>query len=188
MYVIPILTYGAPVWFTGTRQKGLINMLQTAQNEGIRKITGVFRTTPTVVSKNMIGIAPIKYLLPRILHSFHNRMIATNPHHILHTILTEDQCTYWRHTPPTNLTSLLQDLEPSTYNPIPPQPWTPSNASFSSPNPTSQITVLFYVPSTVDNTYVIHLASRTHLVFTLLRSFTGPDHIQALGLAVLSAL
>jgi hypothetical protein len=73
MYVIPILTYGAPVWFTGHRQKGLIKTLQIAQNEGIRKITGVFRTTPTSMVENMIGIAPIKYLLPRIIHSFRNR-------------------------------------------------------------------------------------------------------------------
>ena len=36
--------------------------------------------------------------------------------------------------------------------------------------------------------FVTHLASRTHLVFTLLRSFPGRDHIQALGLAILSAL
>ena len=115
MYVIPILTYGTPVWFTGANQKGLINTLQTAQNDGIRKITGVFRTTPTAVSENMIGISPIKFLLPRILHSFRNRMIATNPHHILHTILTDDRFSYWRVTPATNLTSLLRDLAPSTY-------------------------------------------------------------------------
>ena len=98
MYVIPILTYGAEVWYTGHRQKHLVNMLQVAQNEGIRKITGVFRTTPTVVSENMIGIAPIKFVLSRSLHSFRNRMSATNPHHILHSILTEDRCTYWHVT------------------------------------------------------------------------------------------
>ena len=122
MYVIPILTYGAPVWYTGISQKGLINTLQTAQNEGIRKITGVFQTTPTVVTENMIGIAPIKYLLSRIIHFFRNRLIATNPHHILHTILTDDQCCYWRSNPPTNLSSLLQGLEPSTYSHTPYQP------------------------------------------------------------------
>ena len=159
-----------------------------AQNKGIRKITGVFRTTPTAITENMIGIAPIKYLLPRILHSFRNRMTATNPHHILHTLLTEDQCAYWRVTPPTNLTSLLHDLGPSTDTPISPIPWASHNVSFSSPYPPPQSTTLFYVPSTVDDTHVIHLASRTHLVFTLLRSFTSLDHTQALGMAVLSAL
>ena len=110
MYVIPILTYGAPVWYTGISQKGLINTLQTAQNEGVRKITGIFRTTPTAVSENMLGLAPIKSLLPRIIHSFRNRMIATNPRHILHSILTTDQCLYSCTHPPTILSSLLYQL------------------------------------------------------------------------------
>ena len=188
MYVIPILTYGAPVWYTGISQKGLINMLQVAQNEGIRKITGVFRTTPTAITENMIGIAPIKYLLPRIIHSFRNRLIATNPNHILHSILTDDQCRYWRSDPTTNLTSLLQGLDHSTYAHTPSQPWRPNNVSFIPLIPPPQTTVLYYVPSTVNNTAVIHVTSRTYTVFTLLRSFTGTDHTQALGLAILSSL
>ena len=188
MYVIPILTYGAPVWYTGISQKGLINMLQTAQNKGIPKITGVFRTTPAAVTENMIGIAPIKYLLPRVIHSFRNRLIATNPHHILHTVLTDDQCHYWRSTPPTNLSLLLHGLEPSTYSHTPYQPWKPTNVSFTSPIPHPQTTVLYYIPSTVDNSYIIHVTSRTHTVYTLLRSFIGTDHTQALGLAILSSL
>ena len=188
MYVIPILTYGAPVWFTGIRQKGLINTLQTAQNEGIRKITGVFRTTPTAVSENMIGIAPIKYLLPRILHSFRNRLSATNPYHILHNITVTDQCVYWRLTPPTNLTALLHNLPPSSYTPILSYPWNPSNVSFSSPIPPPGTTTLYYIPSSVDNTHIIFLSSRIHSVFTLLRAFTGTDHIQALGRTILAAL
>ena len=188
MYVIPILTYGAEVWFTGHRQKHLVNMLQVAQNEGIRKITGVFRTTPTIVSENMIGIAPIKFALSRSLHSFRNRMSATNPHHILLSILTEDQCTYWRITPPTNLSSLLHNLTPSTYVHPSYSPWSPSNLSFAPHNPSTQSTVLYYVPSTVESAYVIHVASKTHTTYKLLRSFIGTDHIQALGLAIASTI
>ena len=188
MYIIPILTYGAPVWYTGVSQKGLINTLQTAQNEGIRKITGVFRTTPTSITENMIGIAPIKYLLPRIIHSFRNCLIATNPKHILHSILTDDQCRYWRFEPTTNLTLLLQGLDQSTYAHTPPQPWRPNNVSFTPLIPPPQTTVLYYIPSSTNNTAIIHVTSRTHSVYTLLRSFTGSDHIQALGLAILSSL
>ena len=188
MYVIPILTYGAEVWYTGHRQKHLVNMLQVAQNEGIRKITGVFRTTPTAVSENMIGIAPIKFVLSRSLHSFCNRMSATNPHHILHSILTDDQCTYWRITPPTNLSSLLHNLTPSTYVHPSHSPWAPPNLSFAPHYPPAQSTVLFYVPSTVENSYVIHVASKTHHTYKLLRSFIGTDHVQALGLAIASTL
>ena len=188
MYVIPILTYGAEVWYTGHRQKHLVNTLQVAQNEGIRKITGVFRTTPTAVSENMIGIAPIKFVLSRSLHSFRIRMSATNPHHILHSILTGDQCTYWRITPPTNLSALLHNLAPSTYAHPLHSPWTPPNLSFAPRIPSPESTVLYYVPSTVDNSYVIHVASRTHFTYKLLRSFIGTDHTQALGIAVASSL
>ena len=188
MYVIPILTYGAEVWYTGHRQKHLVNMLQVAQNEGIRKITGVFRTTPTAISENMIGIAPIKFVLSRSLHSFRNRMSTTNPHHILHSILTEDQCTYWHVTPPTNLSSLLHNLTPSTYVHPPHSSWSPPNLSFAPHNPLTQSTVLYYVPSTVENSYIIHVASKTHSTYKLLRSFIGTDHIQALGLAIASTL
>ena len=189
MYVIPILKYGAPVWYTGVSQKGLINTLQTAQNEGIRKITGVFRTTPTIITENMIGIAPIKYLLPRIIHSFRNRITATNPHHILRSILTDDQCHYWRSEPSTNLSLLLQGIGPSTYSHIPHQPWKPANVSFISLIPPPNITVLYYIPSTVkDNIPVIHVASRIHETYTLLHSFTGSNHTQALSLAILSTL
>ena len=152
MYVIPILTYGVPVWYTGVSQKGLINTLQVAQNEGIRKITGVFRTTPTAITENMIGIAPIKYLLPRIIHSFCNRLIATNPNHILHSILTDDQCRYWRSDPITNLTSLLKGLDHSTYAHTPPQPWSPSNVSFVSLTPPPPHKPLHYTMSRVQST------------------------------------
>ena len=188
MYIIPILTYGVPVWYTGTSQKGLINTLQTAQNEGVRKISGIFRTTPTSVSENMLGIAPIKFLLPRILHSFRNRMTSTNPHHILLSILTSDQCLYSRVNPPTTLSSLLENLDPSTYALTPYKPWSPSNVSFVSSTPPTHTTALYYIPSSIDNHNVIYLASKTHTIFKLLRSFTGIDHTQALGRAVLSAL
>ena len=136
----------------------------------------------------MIGIAPIKFVLSRSLHSFRNRMSATNPHHVLHSILTDDQCTYWRVTPPTNLSSLLHGLAPSTYVHPPRSPWTPPNLSFTPQHPSTQSTVLYYVPSTVENTYVVHVASRTHSTYKLLQTFIGMDHIQALGLAIASTL
>ncbi len=44
--IISVLTYGAPVWYTGIKQKGLVAHMQVAQNEGLRKLTGVFKTTP----------------------------------------------------------------------------------------------------------------------------------------------
>jgi hypothetical protein len=56
--VIPVLTYGAQVWYTGVGQKGLVQHLQVAQNKGIHKITSTFRTLPVEPLHNMTGIPP----------------------------------------------------------------------------------------------------------------------------------
>jgi len=61
--IIPVLTYGAPVWYTGVKQQGLLKRLAIAQNEGLHKITGTFRTTPVEPLHNMTGIPPIPYLM-----------------------------------------------------------------------------------------------------------------------------
>jgi hypothetical protein len=68
--VIPVLTYEAQVWYTGINQKGLVNHLQVAQNEGIHKITGTFCITPTEPLHNLTGIPPISYVLSKLIHSY----------------------------------------------------------------------------------------------------------------------
>jgi hypothetical protein len=93
--VIPVLTYGAQVWYTGHNQKGLVHKLQVAQNEGIRKIAGVFKTTPIDPLHNLLGILPISYLLPKLMHTYTLRLQGLPPNAKVHTILTSDQCQYW---------------------------------------------------------------------------------------------
>jgi hypothetical protein len=61
--VIPTLTYGAQVWYTGIGQKGLLHKMQVAQNERICKITGVFRMTPVEPLHNLMGVPPIPYCI-----------------------------------------------------------------------------------------------------------------------------
>jgi hypothetical protein len=193
-YAVPILTYGAPVWFTGLRQKGLINTLQVAQNEGIRKILGVFRTTPTEVSENMIGIAPMKYLLPRITESYSNRLAATNPHHLFHSIQRFDQCTYAapHFVPHTTLTVIQHSLHDNTFVPPLPFTWSHPNVTLFSPptiSPPPKQPSLYYIPSTHDSNPIIHITSKsTNNVFTLLHTVHGLDHIHALGIAVTLSL
>jgi len=72
--MIPVLMYGASVWYTGVRQKGLIHCLQVAQNDGIHKITGVFHTMPTEPLHNMTGIPPLSYILPKLMHTYSLRL------------------------------------------------------------------------------------------------------------------
>ena len=120
--VIPILTYGAQVWYTGISQKGLIQRLQTAQNEGIRKITGTFCTSPVEPLHNMTGIPPLSHVMNKLMHSYFIRLRAMPTHAKVQSIITDDQCRYWPTyvKPPTNLTWALQGLEDSTYRPVDP--------------------------------------------------------------------
>jgi hypothetical protein len=117
--VIPTLTYGVPVWYTGKRQKGLINRMQIAQNEGLRKMTGVFRTTPVEPLHNLTRVPPISYVLDKLILSYSQRLEGLPPQCKTRTIITADQCRYWPAyvQPPTNLARVSQNLGPPTYHP-----------------------------------------------------------------------
>jgi hypothetical protein len=103
--VIPVLTYGAQVWYTGHNQKGLVHKLQVAQNEGVRKIAGVFKTTPIKPLHNLLGIPPISYVLSKLMHAYSLRLQGLPPNAKVRTVLLTDQCHYWPEyiNPPTNL-------------------------------------------------------------------------------------
>ena len=90
--VIPTLTYGAQVWYTGIGQKSLLQKMQVAQNEGIRKITGVFRTTPVEPLHNLTGIPPISYVLPKLIQSYSNRLTGMTLDAKVRKVLTNDWC------------------------------------------------------------------------------------------------
>ena len=117
--IIPAMTYRAPVWYTGVRQKGLEKCLTTAQNEGICKMLGVFKTTPCEPLHNLTGIPPIPYLLTHLLDSFVRRLRAMPPHALVRTVLETNRCHVWPSylTPPTNLTSASANIGASTYRP-----------------------------------------------------------------------
>ena len=103
--IIPTLTYGAALWFSGSGQKGLVGPLQVAQNDAIRKMCGVFRTTPTAPLHHVANILPITYRLRAARDQFLARMRSLPPSHILlslppHIITCRDPI-------PTSLTSVL---------------------------------------------------------------------------------
>jgi hypothetical protein len=103
--VIPTLTYGAQVWYTGVQQKCLLNRLQITQNEGIRKMTGVFRTTPIEPLHNLTCIPPIPYLMDKLMHAYAHRLQDLPSSAQVRMILTTNQCRYWPEyvNPITNL-------------------------------------------------------------------------------------
>jgi hypothetical protein len=61
--VIPALLYAAAVYYTGNRQLYLVNILQKAQNQGIRWVLGLFKMTPTREMHHLASIPPIQYQL-----------------------------------------------------------------------------------------------------------------------------
>jgi hypothetical protein len=64
--VIPVLTYSCVVWHTGIWQKGLVQILQVAQNVGVRWLTGTFRTVPVEEAGHLASIPPIKFVLEKL--------------------------------------------------------------------------------------------------------------------------
>ena len=120
--VILVMTYRVPVWYKGVGQKGLANLLQTAQNEGICKLLGVFKTTPIEPLHNLTGIPPIPYLLDKILNAYTHRLRAMPPNALVRTVLETDRCRIWPDyfNPPTNLHTLSVNIGTPTYRPIGP--------------------------------------------------------------------
>jgi len=64
------MTYGSPIWYTGKGQGSLVQKLQTAQNEGIHYMTGVFRTTLVDALHNLMRILPLNNVLAKLTHAY----------------------------------------------------------------------------------------------------------------------
>lgn len=65
--VLPVLTFGAAVWYTGIRQKAHTKRLQLAQNSTLQHISGCFQTTPLDPIHHITSILPIDIYLDRLL-------------------------------------------------------------------------------------------------------------------------
>ena len=103
--IIPTLTYGAALWYTGIAQKSLTGPLQVAQNNALRKMCGVFRTTPVEPLHHVANILPISYRLCIARDRFIAHMKTLPPSHLLLTINTR---TTRRHPSiPTSLSAVL---------------------------------------------------------------------------------
>jgi hypothetical protein len=89
--VIPILTYGIAAWHPlhGTK-KGLISILQVAQNDALRKMSGCFRTTPIDPLHNLMAIPPIDFTARKLVRSYADRLSRLPPFHLVHTVTTHN--------------------------------------------------------------------------------------------------
>ena len=83
--VLPVLTYGLPLYASRIR-KGAVKVLQVAQNAALRKICGVFKTTPVEPLPYMSAILPMSVYIPMALAKFEDRLSRLPPTHMLRTL------------------------------------------------------------------------------------------------------
>src|ERR1700730_9599986 len=89
--VVPILTYGAPVWHPETgHHPSLSHPLQVAQNDALCKMSGCFCMTPIDPLHSLSAIPPIDYTLRKLVRSYGDHLQWLPQTHLIHTILTHN--------------------------------------------------------------------------------------------------
>jgi len=112
--ILPILTYGFPLYSSQSRIKGVLDILQVAQNDAVQKIAGCFKTTPIIPLHYLITIPPIKHTIKKLTSQFKIRVANLPPTHLLRTITTFNPAADWHLStnPDTALTCLLPPHPP----------------------------------------------------------------------------
>ena len=64
--ILPILTYGLPLYTNNPCIKGLIKTLQVAQNEIVRKMSSTFKTSPIIPLHDLISIPPLHLTIRKL--------------------------------------------------------------------------------------------------------------------------
>jgi hypothetical protein len=114
--VIPVLTYGAPIWATGTHIKRLIHIAQVAQNDALRRISGCFRTTPMEPLHYLLAILPLKLTLDKLTRSFSDRLKRLPPSHALRALPSHNPAACWPDFQ-SRVPSALLTLMPTSFPP-----------------------------------------------------------------------
>ena len=113
--IIPVLTYGSPLW-AQKPTKSLLKLVHVAQNDALRRISGCFRTTPTPPLTHLLAILPIEYTLGQLVRSFGDCLHRLPPSHSLRTITSSDPNSLWGDPSiPTSLSCLLPPTPPPHY-------------------------------------------------------------------------
>jgi hypothetical protein len=140
--ILPVLTYAFPAWFTPSTTKKVLNILQVAQNDAIRKISGWFCTMPILPLHHLVAILPIKFTLQKLCNSFGDRLLRLPPSSQLISLRFSNPAAYWRieMIPSTTLTLLpLPQQTPFSFPSHPSQPtWSHERVSISYTRPTKQ--------------------------------------------------
>ncbi|CDO77106.1 hypothetical protein BN946_scf184592.g1, partial [Trametes cinnabarina] len=81
--VLPLLTYGAQVWFRPKGMKTLMKPLVAAEHRALRWITGTFRTTPIGAMQAFAGILPLHLHCKKLQERYFLRIHTLPRHHPL---------------------------------------------------------------------------------------------------------
>ena len=105
--VLPVLTYGAPLWARLPHNSSLIKLAQTAQNDALWHMAGVFKTTLVEPLHFLTAVLPFKYTLTKLGNSAADRLSRLPPSHLLQSPC--NQAMSWPDfiQSPTPLTRLL---------------------------------------------------------------------------------
>jgi hypothetical protein len=85
--VLPMMTYGSPVWWKGTKRQATI--LETVQNKALRQITGAFSTTPIRAMEIEASIPPITHYLDYVNRRTAIRFLRLPPSHPIYVRLPQ---------------------------------------------------------------------------------------------------
>lgn len=77
--VIPVIDFGAEIWWRAERQTSMINKLQVLQNIALRDILGSYRTSPTAAMEAEAAIAPVALRLTHLQRKHALRILALPP-------------------------------------------------------------------------------------------------------------
>jgi len=119
--ILPVLTYGFPLYSTQPCIKGLLDILQVAQNDAVRKMSGTFKMTPVIPLHYLLAIPPLPLTITKLTDIFCLHIQHLPPSHLIHTITTFNPVVDWHLSlqPPTCLTCLLPDSFPPFLYPSP---------------------------------------------------------------------
>ena len=89
--VIPVLTYGLPLWFAhdGVGVKKSLLRINKVHSHTCKWIVGCFWTTPIGAREVIAGLPPLVILLNSLLHGFRARITTLLASHILRTAMEQ---------------------------------------------------------------------------------------------------
>ena len=93
--ILPVLTYGFPLYASQRRVVGLTKTLQVAQNDALRKMTGAFKTTPVDPLHHIAAIFPVKIQLQKLLGLYADRVHRLPPTVQLRTLTHTNPVAVW---------------------------------------------------------------------------------------------